>query len=373
LHRVQEDHAAVLREDRCPGVLALHDAADGRLARIRLPGGRLSPLALDTVAGLAADLGNGIVELTSRASLQVRGLDPGDAAAAGAVLRAAGLLPSPAHDRVRNILASPLAGCGPSSLAATDGVVAELDRRLCATALLAGLPGRFLFAVDDGGVASGHERADVALVAESPRSFRLVLAGAPTTLAAHGPYAAALAIDAAQAFLELVGDAWRIAEVPDGARRIAEHLGGRLRDGEPLRPSRPLALGALPQRDGRVALTALPPLARLDSATAARLAAHGELRLSPARTVTLLDVPAARAGDVLADLAALGLVTDERSGWRGLTACAGLGACASARADVRALAAARAPERGPDAPAEHWAACERACGRPPGALLRSGA
>lgn len=368
---VQEDHAAVLRHDRCPGVLALHDAADGRLARIRLPGGRLSPLALDTVAGLAADLGNGIVELTARASLQVRGLDPADGAAAAARLRCAGLLPSPAHDRVRNILGSPLAGRGPSSLAAIDGLVAELDRRLRADPLLAGLPGRFLFAVEDGSGASGPARADVALVAEDPRSFRLVLAGAPTTLAARGADDAGLAIDAARAFLDLAAGAWRIADLRDGARRLARRLGGALLDAPAPRAGRPLALGALTQRDGRVALTALPPLARLDCATAARLAAFGELRLSPARTVTILDVPAARAAHVLDELAALGLVVDEGSGWRGLTACAGLGACASARADVRALAAGRAPERGPGSPPEHWAACERACGRPPGALLRS--
>jgi precorrin-3B synthase len=344
-------------------VLALHEAADGLLARVRLPGGRLSGLALDTVAGLAADLGNGILELTARASLQVRGLAPGDGAAVTARLRGAGLLPAPAHDRVRNILGAPLAGRAPSSLAATDALVAELDRRLCADPLLAALPGRFLFAVDDGSATVASERADVALVAEGADAFRLALAGVRTTLLGG----AGLALAAARAFLALAGGAWRVVDVPDGARRLAERLGGRLLDALP-RGSEP-ALGALTQRDGRVAVTALPPLGRLDCATGARLATLGELRLSAARTMTLVDVPACRAGGALGDLAALGLVVDERSGWRGLTACAGLGACASARVDVRALAAARALERGPQAPAEHWAACERACGRPPGARL----
>jgi precorrin-3B synthase len=349
--------------DRCPGVLALHEAADGWLARVRLPGGRLSPFALDSVAGLAADLGNGIVELTARASLQVRGLAPGDGAAVAARLRTAGLLPSPAHDRVRNILAAPLAGRAPSSLAATDALVAELDRRLCADPLLAALPGRFLFAVDDGSATVASERADIALVTRGAGVFRLALGGVRTTLIGG----VGLALDAARAFLALAGDAWRIADLPDGARRLAEDLGGELLDR--LAPGGVPALGALAQRDGRVAVTALPRLGRLDSATAARLAALGELRLSAARTVTLVDVRARRADDVLGELAALGLVVDERSGWRGLTACAGLGACASARVDVRALAAQRALERGPGSPAEHWAACERGCGRPPGARL----
>jgi sulfite reductase beta subunit-like hemoprotein len=365
LRPVVEGQAAVLRSpaatDRCPGVLALHPAADGSLARVRVPGGRLAPAALEAVAGLAATHGNGIIELTCRASLQIRGAAAGDGAAVADALEAVGLLPSRAHDRVRNILASPVAGRSPASLAATDELVAALDRGLCADRQLAGLPGRFLFAVDDGAGTLGAQRCDVALVAEGPGAFRLSLAGVRTTLVARD--GAQLALGAARAFLELAGGAWRVADLSDGPRRLARLLGGDVLDTLVAGP-RPVPVGMLTQRDGRVAVTALPALGRIDCATAARLAALGELRLSPWRTLTLVDVPAARADAVLAELAGLGLVVSTDSGWHGLSACAGRGACVRARVDVREAAAERALARGPGSPAEHWTACERGCGRP---------
>jgi sulfite reductase beta subunit-like hemoprotein len=373
------------RADRCPGILRLHAAADGALARVRLPGGRIAPAALAALAAVARR-GNGVIELTSRAGIQIRGLAPTDDAVVADLLWAAGLLPSPRHDRVRNMLASPLAGRSPTALAATDEVVAQLDRGLCADGALAELPGRFLFAVDDGSGTLGTARGDVTLVAEAPDRFRLWLAGRPTTLCAEPAAAAALGLDAARGFQALAhedaAEAWRVEDLDDGAARLARLLGGAVAaaghdatpqagtsgDGPVVAP----APGVLAQRDGRVAITALPPLGRIDPQTAERLAGLAEqigtdeLRLSPTRTLTLLDVPADAAVTCRAQLDALGLVTVPGSGWEGLSACAGLGACARAERDVRAIATARAAVRGPGAPAEHWTACERDCGRLPG-------
>ncbi|MFC7642028.1 hypothetical protein ACFQX6_14390 [Streptosporangium lutulentum] len=83
----------------------MHAAADGGLARVRVPGGRLTTSQLRELAGAASTYGSGVIELTSRANVQVRGLGEGGGFAAR--MAAAGLLPSATHERIRNVLASP--------------------------------------------------------------------------------------------------------------------------------------------------------------------------------------------------------------------------------------------------------------------------
>ena len=105
--------------------------------------------SLRRLAELGASYGNGVLQLTSRAGLQLRGLpDPLPTALVDEVT-AAGLLPAASHERVRNIVTSPLTGLarrpdrpGPLTTA--------LDAGLIAVPELADLPGRFLFVLDDG-------------------------------------------------------------------------------------------------------------------------------------------------------------------------------------------------------------------------------
>ncbi len=375
--------------DACPGVLRLHEAADGHLARVRAPGGRLDVRAVRALADAAA-LGNDIVELTSRAGLQVRGLPPDCGEALAGILARGGLLPSLAHDRVRNIVAAPLAGRAPAALADIDPIVDALDGALCADAALARLPGRFLFAVDDGTRALEPLHADVALVAERGGSFRLLLDGLATSLVVEPADAPDAALRAAHAFLvartEDGDGAWRVRELRDGARGLARQLGltAVAPDADRATPAAG-RLGVSTQRDGLVAVTVLPPLARLGRAQLLRLAdlasapgvsdtpeaapAAG-VRVSPWRTLTFVDVPPSAAAGLRDELQALGLAASDASGWAGLSACAGLGACARALVDVRARAAERAAERDESSPTEHWSGCERRCGEPADAALR---
>ena len=67
------------------------------------------------------------MELTSRANIQLRAIT--DTAAVADIVAAAGLLPSQTHERVRNIVASPLSG-RVGGTADIRGLVTELDEAI---------------------------------------------------------------------------------------------------------------------------------------------------------------------------------------------------------------------------------------------------
>lgn len=133
-------------------------------------------------------------------------------------------------------------------------------------------------------------------------------------------------------------------------------------------------LGPHDQENGLVALVVAPALGLLTADQAALLAdsaAGGprDLRVTPWRSVVLANLPRRRADEILPRLAAAGLVTDPRSPWVGVTACAGRPGCAKSLADVRADARRVTPSLPAGRPIVHWAGCERRCGRPTGEHL----
>jgi precorrin-3B synthase len=359
--------------DACPGILDLHQARDGLVARIRLPGGYAGPAGLRSLAALAERFGDGRVDLTARGNVQLRGIiGAGGADGLARAAAAAGLLPSPAHDRARNITASPLAGlAGHRGL---RGAVRALDRAIRADPALAALPGRFLFGLDDGTGRAGLARCDIGLLLR-PGGAELIVAGRGA--GRRGPAAQMIprAVAAARAFLGQRADApgvTRVSQLSDGGAAVAAAAGGALGDPVPDTDTR-LALGplpgAVPGRAGRPAsprpagggaVVVAAPLGRLTAAQlrlAAGLVRPGEIaRLAAAGRIVL---PLAGPADpALARLAAAGLVTGDDHELAAVTACAGM-ACTRSLADVRTLAA-----RVPGAGAVHWAGCDRRCGLP---------
>jgi precorrin-3B synthase len=140
------------RADMCPGVWRPWRADDGLLVRIRLMGGLLPAAALHRLSEISQRYADGGIYLTRRANLQLRGL-PGDGPQltrdVAAAIEATGLIPTRAHELVRNVLASPQTGLA-GGRADLRPIITRLDTLLCTEHQLGLLPGRFLFTLDDG-------------------------------------------------------------------------------------------------------------------------------------------------------------------------------------------------------------------------------
>jgi precorrin-3B synthase len=362
------------RADACPGALQTHAAADGALARVRIPGGALTPAQLLVLSAAARELGDGALELTSRGNVQLRGVRAGAVGELGDRLADAGLLPSATHETARNVLASVLSGRAGGVLDVRPWVTG-FDGAMCADPALAALPGRFLAAFDDGRGDVAGLGADVGLLALDPSAVALLVGGTDSGLRCRPSEAVGLALALTRGFLDeraaQGGTAWRVTELADGPARIAAALDGP-RAERLLLPSPPVTgpAGAVVQDDGRTALVAVVPLGRLTASQAELLArtAVSDLQLTPWRSVVVPDLPDAAAD---AELAAAGLELHPGSPWLRVTACAGRPGCAKSLADVRgdvvrAVSVGTLPA---DGARQHWAGCERRCGRPPAEVV----
>jgi len=332
------------------------------------------------LAAASAELGDGNLELTSRANVQIRALRPGAEQALSERLYAAGLLPSISHERVRNILASPLSGLDKTSQYDVLPSVADLDRTIQARAELAELPGRFLFALDDGRGELTALRADAGIQALSADRGALLLGGQDTGVRLGLADAATMLADVATAFLAeraaQGSEAWRLVELDQGVSQVLARLDwSPWDDAQAPVVTGPLRAGRHEQADGRVALVVTVPLGSLSPAQLDVLAQGwvdgptGGVRVTPWRSVVLADLPVAAVGAVEERLAAVGLVVDPGSPWGGVTACAGRPGCAKSLADVRGDARrVTLSLSGPGRPV-HWSGCSRRCGRPAGDVI----
>ena len=365
------------RVDACPGALQTHAAADGGLARVRVPGGTLAAAQLGVLAAAARALGDGHLELTSRGNLQLRGLPDGAETELGAALADAGLLPSATHERVRNVLASTLSGRAAGGHVDVRPWVHTFDAGLCGEADLAGLPGRFLATLDDGRGDVAGLGGDVGLLALSPTTVALLLGGTDSGLRVSPADAVVLALAAARAFLAeraaQGSSAWRLTELADGPARVAARLGRPAAVPVEVPPAPVVGpVGAVTQLDGRTTLIGVVPLGRLSAAQVELLAGlAAEVQVTPWRSVVVPDLTEDAVDDAAVDLFRSGMVFDEASPWLQVTTCAGRPGCAKSLADVRADAVTAVTTRTLPAGGarQHWVGCERRCGRPQGEVV----
>jgi precorrin-3B synthase len=369
----------------CPGILHAVPAKDGLLMRIRIPGGLITANQISTIADLAQQFADGTLEITSRANLQLRSIQDQDLAGIAATLASAGLLPSPKHDRVRNIATSPLVGLDAGENIDTRPLVRELDRRLTADTALAHLHPKFSFAVYGSSKRYSHDSDDLsleALNASSGSLLRLSIGGIASGFAVAPCAAIDCMVAAAKVCITLANEAGihirgrQVIALPAAMEQILEAI-SPFSVPCPLPAQLPTFVETHPGiypaiEPGHVNLIPSIPLGRLSAEQAhllanTALAWNADLRLAPWRGIVLGSIPKHAANTAAATLNALGLTCDGQDGYSGIAACAGISGCDASLLDVRGDAASLAERLAGQANPPQWtvnfSGCQKQCGR----------
>ncbi|MEX5579727.1 precorrin-3B synthase [Pseudophaeobacter sp. A-200-2] len=328
----------------CPGALRPMMSGDGLVVRLRAPMGRLTPDQARGVAELSRRHGNGLLDLSARANLQMRGIKDDSHTALLSGLRDLGLLDTDeAAEARRNVMLTPFWTEGDDN--------AVIARRL-ASALTAAtdltLPGKFGFAVDCGTAPVLRDAAADIRIERDASGLILRPDGAELGLSATRETAVPEALNLARWFLDTGG-------APDGRGRMRQHLA----KGTPLPSGYSLvatvaATAARPGQTGAGQLVALE-FGQMLAGTLTSLADHGALRLTPWRMLLI---------EGASNIAPLpGLILDAADPRLRVNACTGAPGCLQALSATRDLARDLAPHVPEDAHL-HVSGCAKGCAHP---------
>ncbi|WP_286508760.1 hypothetical protein [Variovorax davisae] len=327
-------------------------SGDGLLVRVRPQLARLTSAQALGLCALARRLGSGLIDLTHRANLQLRGVKPHDHGAVVDALCALGLADADAARETRPpVLVAPCWQAGDD----TEGIATELLSRLDELPVL---PPKFGFAVDAGPApVLAAAPADVRI--ERARSGGLLVRADGAT-AGH-PVSRAGAVDAALAMAAWFAATAQGVEPPSRRMRGHQRTLGWAEGPQPLEAA--AASVALPA-PGMSALGPVygVPFGRIEAAALATLlhdSGASGLRLTPHRALVL-------EGGRWCDARAFITVADDPL--LRVDACPGAPSCASAtvatHAVARALASGMAAAAGGAAPRSlHVSGCAKGCAR----------
>jgi len=336
----------------CPSALRPMPSGDGLVVRLRPRSGRLSSAQAAGVAELSARHGNGLLDLTGRANLQIRGVREESHEALIEGLDRFGLVDENLQSETqRNIIVAPFWRDGDD----TPSLAAELEGALAARPL--GLPEKFGFAID-----CGAER----VLAQTPADIRVERGIDDGLIARADGTSLGRSVtrqDAIDTVLSLA--AWFVASggARDGRGRMAAHIASGVRLPDALAGNTAPAATIAPPRPGLRDGGALVGLAfgQLQSATLAHLATVAPgLRMTPWRMIFLEGLREMPAHDDLVTRAGDPLLR--------VVACTGAPLCPEAFAETRELAAALAPHIPADAKL-HVSGCAKGCAHPEPAAI----
>ena len=309
----------------CPGALRPMESGDGLVLRIRAPNGRLSPDQARRIARLSQRYGNGLIDLTSRANLQLRGLNVAGHAATVAALAEMGLIdPDAGAESRRNVILSPFAPVeGPAWLAAS-----AIARAMTAPDAPQ-VPGKFGFAVDTDPWVLSAVPCDIRLRPQGT-GWQVVPDGGDWAIDAPDPANAAANAVALERWFARGG-------IRDGRGRMRDYLRRQPdlpKGARPITPQNPSDTpGPGPAPNGWMLGFAF---GQVTPEQLAACADAGPLRLTPWRALLIegADAP----------LPVPDAILDPENPLRRIHACTGAPGCPQARADVRSLARRLAPQ-----------------------------
>jgi precorrin-3B synthase len=375
--------ASPYRRGACPGLSAPMPTGDGLLVRI-LPTGTISLAAFAALCEAARRHGNGIIEVTSRGNIQVRGLSD---VSAPEFADAVAALDIAANDSVP-VLCDALAGLEAAETFNSAPLAAELRHAMAQRGCAANLSPKVSVVVDGGGpIGLADIAADIRLRADCTGGdvrFHVSLGGDETHATPLGHIAPAHAVEAALRLCDVIARHGRAARARDilaggGAAALREAIDAFVLPSLPRHnrssPSTSVAIGTFPLRNGTTARGIGLAFGHTDASSLERLIEAAQaagaigLRTAPGRTLLALGVTAASASAFAVTAAGLGFVVEADDPRRGVIACAGAPVCASAYIASRALAPAIAATGAPRIGTVHISGCAKGCARSAAAAL----
>ncbi|PAP94625.1 precorrin-3B synthase [Mesorhizobium wenxiniae] len=375
---------AFSRRGACPALSAPMQTGDGRLVRLNPVAGGVSPKSLLGLGESALRHGNGIMEVTARGSLQIRGLTPASARLLAVEVDAMGIAASTGVP----VETGPLAGLDPEEIA-DPRPLAERIRAAIEDAGLAQRLGPKVSVIVDGGgrLTMDAVSADVRLAAmriDAGVQWLVAVAGDRQNATPLVMVEEDAARDIAVAILRMVAEKGREAHARDLSERqltspASWHSFAPAKDRLPLTAApAPSPIGLFPLGGDATALGIGLPFGSMPAQKLIELTQRAftlgatEIRLAPGRALVFIGLSPTACRSLQQTAATLGFLTDAADPRTRIAACPGAPACASGRIATRDIAETIAAENRDILDSSltlHISGCAKGCAHPGPAAL----
>ena len=355
------------------GLFFLTPVKDAFMARLRIPGGVLKTYQLRELARIAQDLTTGYVQITTRANLQIRLIEPRNAPEFLRRVESVGLHTRGAGaDNIRNLTMNPTAGIDPVELIDVQPYLQALAHTIINDRVFYDLPRKFNIAYDGGGfIGAVEDTNDIGAKAvriDNEILFRIAVGGAT----GHKSFARDLGVLVAPSDLNKVVAAMVRVFIERGCRtdrkkarlkhllekmslddylaEVEKRLGFRLRR-SPLNPSQmrwasqelPHShVGEFPQKQRGLNYVGVTcPVGQITPKQMLRLAeladsyASGEIRLTVWQSLIIPNVPDGYVQTLKRALEKGGFSTRQSNLASGVVACTGNSYCKYAQSNTK--------------------------------------